>query len=312
MVVLTAIVVLLSSGAALGVASIAGFSRVLHRLSQFDPLWIAALVGGITCAFIGYRAAFDRVVWGGEPRDLDVRQRLGVVAAGFGAFVHRGGTAIDRYVMRFSGHARREVDVRISALQSLEMTPIAVGACTAAFVTLIIGGPNRPPFGYALPWAIGPLVGAPLALWLVHRYRRRFGQVGGKWYWPGVFLEGLWRLETGLLHDRRRRAALLGMTMFTAAELFTVWAAMAAFGYHMSGSGLVLGYGVGYVVSRRSAPLGGAGVIDVLLMLALMQAGAPIAAAVVGTFTYRFFSLWCWVPVSIAALSSVRRLTSVA
>ena len=95
---LTIIVVLLSAGTPVGMASTVGFSPVLHKLEQFEPLWLAGLIPSVGFAFFGYELAFDRVIWGDEARGLNMR--VGVVAAGFGAFVHRGGTAIDRYVMR--------------------------------------------------------------------------------------------------------------------------------------------------------------------------------------------------------------------
>lgn len=307
--ILAAVVMLFSLGAAVGMSSIAGFGRVLHRLGHFDVRWFAASAAGVAAAFVGYHIAFDRMVWNGDGRGMSVAQRLGVVAAGFGAFVHRGGAALDRYIMRVTGHPRRESDVRLAALQALEMVPISLGATVAAFAALFLGQRPEPPLGFDIPWAIGPIIGTPLALFVVQRLRGRFEHASGWRYWGGVTIDGIALLRNRLLGDPSQLVALVGMTLFAAGELFGVWAAMAAFGYEMSGPAIVLGYGVGYVVSRRSAPLGGAGVIDVMLILALSQAGAPLAAAVAGTFAYRFFNLWCSMPVSLAALSTVRRFS---
>ncbi len=130
---------------------------------------------------------------------------------------------------------------------------------------------------------------------------------GGRRGTPSALVWGVGIAAT-LVRRPKRWPVLLGMTLFSVGELSAVWAAMAAFGYRMAAVALVLGYGVGYVVSRRSAPRGGSGIIDVVLILALANVGAPLALAVVGTFTYRFFNLWCSVPASLAALSGVRRL----
>ncbi len=305
---LVAVVILFSLGAAVGMSSIAGFGSVLHRLGRFDGPWIGASAGGVIVAFLGYRLAFGGVVWDRATEDLTQVQRMGVVMAGFGAFIHRGGTAIDRYVMRVTGHDRRESDVRLAALQVLEMVPIALAATVAADVSLFPGGPGRPPMDFTLPWAIGPLAVAPVVLWAVHRFHASWREARGWRYWVGVILDAIWLVGSTLLLDRRRRLAFIGMAIFASGELFAVWAAMASFGYRMSMAGVILGYGVGYVISRRSAPLGGAGLIDVMLMIALAQAGAPLTAAIVGTFTYRFFNLWCSMPASLAALSSIRRV----
>jgi hypothetical protein len=304
-------VVLLSTGAAVGMSSIAGFGHVWHRLALFDWPWVVASAAGVVAALAGYRTAFDGVVWGGHHRVLTRRQRLGVVAAGFGAFVPRGGTAIDRYVMSVTGHLRRDSDVRLATLQVLEMVPLTIGATTAAYAALLLSGGDRPPFSFVVPWAIGPIVGAPLVLWSASRYRTRLRRFDRGWrYWLGVSLDGVWALVSGLAADRRNRTSFLGMTVFAAGELFAVWAAMAGFGFTMSGEGIVLGYGVGYLISRRSAPFGGAGLIDVMLIVALANAGAPLSAAIVGTFAYRVFNLWCPMPFSMAAMPGVARLAA--
>lgn len=82
---------------------------------------------------------------------LTRRQRLGVVAAGFGAFVPRGGTAIDRYVVSGTGHERRDSDVRLATLQALEMVPLTIGATTAAHSALFLSGGGRPAFSFVVP-----------------------------------------------------------------------------------------------------------------------------------------------------------------
>lgn len=309
--VMVAIVVLVSLGAAIGMSSIAGFGAVLHRLAHVHGAWIAASAGGVVVAFLGYRTAFDRIVFGPDGAGLTHGQRLGVVAAGFGAFVHRGGSAIDRFVLRATGHEKRDSDVRLASLQVLEVVPVALGATAAAYLALFVGGRGRPPIGYDLPWAVGPVVATPLVVWAVRRYAGRWTEASGWRYWLGVVLDGARTVQSCLLCDRGRRLAFAGMTVFVAGELFAVWSSMAAFGFRMSAAGVVLGYGLGYVMSRRSAPLGGAGLIDVMLIVALTNAGAPLAVAVVGTFTYRFFNLWCTMPASLGALVSLRRLVAV-
>jgi hypothetical protein len=67
-------------------------------------------------------------------------------------------------------------------------------------------------------------------------------------------------------------------------------------------------YAVGYVLARRSAPLGGAGLIGLILPLCLWTCGASFAGAVAAVAVYRFFSLWLPLPAAFAYLSTVRTI----
>ena len=60
----------------------------------------------------------------------------------------------------------------------------------------------------------------------------------------------------------------------------------------------------------RHAPhrTGGAGLLGVALAATLWYSGAPWPAAVLGTFTYRFFALWPPQPLSFLLLPRLRRL----
>jgi hypothetical protein len=49
------------------------------------------------------------------------------------------------------------------------------------------------------------------------------------------------------------------MTLFWAGEIFALWAGLAAFGTRMSVPVVIIADAVGYVLTRRAAPLGGAG-----------------------------------------------------
>ncbi len=60
------------------------------------------------------------------------------------------------------------------------------------------------------------------------------------------------------------------------------------------------------VFTRRTGPLAGAGVLTLVLPVTIMYCGAPLAPAVVGIFAYRVLALWLPVPVSLAALPTLR------
>lgn len=81
------------------------------------------------------------------------------------------------------------------------------------------------------------------------------------------------------------------MTLYWAAEIVAVYAALRMFGVALNPARVVLAYGTGYVVTRRSLPLAGAAITEVLLTFALHWVGAPLAPALAAVVTYRLFNL---------------------
>jgi hypothetical protein len=133
----------------------------------------------------------------------------------------------------------------------------------------------------------------------------------------------VWRCVLGWLAIARRReaaikvlflrphrwaSALLGMALFWAAEAFAAWAALAALGVDMSVAALIVGFGTGMVFTRRTGPLGGAGVLVLVLPPALWYSGAPLAAAVAGVFIYQVLFRWLPMPAALALLPTLRAM----
>jgi uncharacterized membrane protein YbhN (UPF0104 family) len=71
---------------------------------------------------------------------------------------------------------------------------------------------------------------------------------------------------------------------------------------------LILAYATGYVLTRRSLPLGGAGIVEVALTFALHWVGVPLGRALVGVVIYRLFNLWLPILPALAVLPSIKRL----
>jgi hypothetical protein len=59
----------------------------------------------------------------------------------------------------------------------------------------------------------------------------------------------------------------------------------------MNAAALIVGFGTGMVFTRRTGPLGGAGILTLVLPPALWYSCASSAAAAVGAFTYQVLSL---------------------
>ena len=76
----------------------------------------------------------------------------------------------------------------------------------------------------------------------------------------------------------------------------------------MGVASLIVGYATGMVFTRRTGPLGGAGILALVLPLSLWYCGAPLAVAVAGVFAYRVLALWLPMPVALAFLPTLRTM----
>jgi len=72
----------------------------------------------------------------------------------------------------------------------------------------------------------------------------------------------------------------------------------------------VIAHAVGYVLTRRTFPLAGAGFVEVLMPLTLVAAGVPFATAIVGVVLYRLFNLWLPLAPALIALHTTRGVSS--
>jgi uncharacterized membrane protein YbhN (UPF0104 family) len=209
--------------------------------------------------------------------------------------------------MRAAGGSAREAKVRVTLLGGLEHGILAIPCSVAAIVLLVEGG-RKPPLDFTIPWAVGPWVGFAVAYWAAERYRARLRRRGG------------WRQKLSLVFDAthlvgamfrnpgRHWAAISGMLLYWLGDMWALWMAMAAFGYRMNPATTMVAFGTAMIVTRRTGPLGGVGILGVALAATLWYCGAPWTAAVLGTFSYRFFAVWLPQPLSFLMLPRLRRL----
>ena len=94
------------------------------------------------------------------------------------------------------------------------------------------------------------------------------------------------------------------MALYWTGDILLLWATLHAFlGRAPSLPALILGYATAYVLTRRTLPLAGAGVVDFLLPLALSWVSIPLASALVAVFVYRLFNLWLPLAPAVLALA---------
>lgn len=305
---LVGLMALLSVSAGVGMAYVAGFRKVEHRLATAEWWWLVPSFAAVLVGFAGYFFAYRAIkVAEGRPR-METLTLLAVVTAGFGGFLAYGGTKLDEYAMRAGGENKREAKVRIAALAGFEHGGLAMIVCPAAVVALILGV-VIPRTDFTWPWAVIPPIGFLVAFWLAERYRDPLRERDGWRGKLGMGFDVIHVVFTILRSPRTYGLAVLGMLLYWAADMFALWAATAAFGFRMSALAAIVAVGTGMIFTRRTAPLGGAGILMVALVPTLWYAAAvPFATATLGVAAYRVLTLWVPLPASFAALPKLRAL----
>lgn len=304
---LTGVALSLYLGAGVGMAYVAGFGAVRRALGPVDWPWLLAMLAGVVVSFGGYYLGYRGAARVESGPDLGTRPRLALVTAGFGGFLVHGGAALDDVAIRAAGASEREGRVRAALIAALEHGILAI-PCSAAAIALLAAGVRKPPLDFTLPWAVLPGIGFIVGLWAAERYRERLRDRGG---WRGrlsIALDAAHLVGAMLRHPGRYWSGVGGMLLFWLADMFALWAAMAAFGFHMNPGAVVVALGTAMIVTRRTGPLGGAGILGVALPPTLWYSGAPWPQAVLGTFSYRFFMLWLPLPFAFLALPRMRAL----
>jgi uncharacterized membrane protein YbhN (UPF0104 family) len=196
---------------------------------------------------------------------------------------------------------------RLLGLNTLFFAVFGAGAWLAALAAAL-GAGEEAPLAMTLPW----LVAAPpcfLAAVFVATGKPGTRRAGGR---LGRVLAdaiaGVGLVSRLVRCPRRHLAGILGAFAYWGGALLCFWAALQAFGVDVSLPGLVLVYATGYVANALPLPAGGAGAVDASLAFALTLVGVPLSAAIVGAFTFRFFTYWLPIVPALLAVPTVPRL----
>jgi uncharacterized membrane protein YbhN (UPF0104 family) len=298
--VLSGLAIVAAVAAVVVVAAVAGVS--LNRVFEhFRPGWIVVVAIAEAVSFVPYMLAYRQmtVVAGLRPPSLPVI--VTVVLSGFGPFVVGGGFRLDEATLMEVYKDRRTARVQVVGLIALEWAVLAPFACLSAIVLLVTGAKVM---GSLLwPWALCVPAGFAIGLWLTAPGRensllRRVGPIA-------TALDGVGLLHKLIRTPGKTSPAWLSMTLYWAAEIVAVYAALRMFGVHLNPARVVLAYGTGYAVTRRSLPLAGAAITEVLLTFALHWVGAPLGPALAAVVSYRLFNL---ILVSVPSLLANRLL----
>ncbi len=287
-----------SAAAATGIAAIAvlviarvtGADAVGRAFDDFNPGWIALIAGAELLAYPAYVIAYRSIarVHGHAPLSLPLVAR--VVVAGFGPFSIGGGFGLDKRALEALHEDERSARVRVIALGVLEWAVLAPIACVVSIVFLAQG--TNVMASLLWPWALGVPLGFGFALWASAPQRiERLARLGGtRREWATNLLEGVGVIRMLLADPRAWAGAWLGTAFYWAADISAFYGGLRTFGLDPSAGKVIIAYATGYAATRRSLPLGGAGITEFLMTYALYWVREPLAPALAAVVAYRIFN----------------------
>jgi uncharacterized membrane protein YbhN (UPF0104 family) len=289
-IAVSALATAIAAAGALLIAHVTGADAIGRAFDEFVPGWIALIAGAEALTYPAYAMAYRSVacVHGHPPLSLPLVAR--VVAAGFGPFHVAGGFGVDKRALHALHEDERSARVRVLGLGMLEWALLAPTTCITALV-LLVQGADVPP-SLLWPWTIGVPVGLGLMLWAAAPGRReRLAQIRGRRRgWLADVLDGAGVLHTLAAAPLRYAGAWLGTVAYWAADIAAFYAALRTFGLHIDFGRLIIAYATGYAATRRSLPLAGAGITEVLMSYALYWVHEPLAPALAAVVAYRAFN----------------------
>ena len=279
-----------------------------RALDSIDVPWIALVAAAELLTYPAYTLAYRSLaqVHGHAPPSLPIVARI--VVAGFGPFALSGGFGIDKQALHALHEDERSARVRVMALGVLEWAVLAPLGCVVSIVLLAHG--SSIPASLLWPWAIGVPLGFGFALWAAAPSRmQRLTNFGGRERrWLAHALEGIAAFRQILARPGRYAGAWVGTALYWLLDMGSFYAALRTFGLTPDFGTVVIAYATGYAATRRSLPLGGAGVTEALMTYALYWCHQPLAPALVAVLVYRCFN---FLLVAVPAVIAHRQLEPV-
>jgi uncharacterized membrane protein YbhN (UPF0104 family) len=299
------VAIALAVGGLVLAASWAGWGAVHHAVADVHPGWPVLVVGLLPVAVAGYAVAYRAWMRDVGVAEIDWPRAWRIVVAGFGPHTFSGGFGLDHRLLRLLGTAQDKARRAVLGLGAVEYAALAPLAWAAAGL-LVLAHSHAVQGALLWSWLVATPIGFALGLWwagLGDRARRRPGRLRD-------VREAVCLLRGALARPDRHAACWLGMIVYWGAEIATLYAAARTFGVTLGPAHAALAYATGYVLTRRSLPLGGAGAMEILLCLALEWVGVPLAHAVPIVATYRAANLLLpTIPALVAHVEINQRLS---
>ncbi len=273
--------------AAYAVAEIIGLRQVGHAFDHLHPGWLAvefAAQGLSVLAYVGaYRAVVARI--GG--RRLGFAMSIQLVLTGFGPLAVAGGFASDERALQRLGVRRQVAILTVLVLSGVELIALVWIAFGAALVALLVDSTLSG--GLVWPWLIAVPSGTAIAVAIGRAERPE--DVTSAHPATRAILTGLRDVLHLTRHPRQLGRGWLGIVAYWLLDMAALGFALRTFGVSPTPEAIVLAYATGYLVSRRTLPLGGAGFVEFVMTFSLYWVHVPLARALGGVILYRAFDL---------------------
>ncbi|HZO61539.1 MAG TPA: lysylphosphatidylglycerol synthase transmembrane domain-containing protein [Gaiellaceae bacterium] len=296
-VVALAVILALEAAATGGLVWKAGWSHILHAIAVDNFGWFGLCAAGQLVAYVGYALDLRAAAQVDRGVAIPLPASLAVVSVGFGPMFSAnlsGGFSVDYVTLREAGMGRRRAFRRVLGLSALEYAVLAPAVAVCGVLLYFdIGGSASA--SLTLPWLL-VVPGAIAAAWLTSpkRVERFEASTDASWIRRGFAhaVAALAVLRALVVGWRAYAWAFGGAALYWIGDVLTLWAALRVFGVHLSAAELVLAYGTGWALTRRSLPFGGPGVVEILLAFVLTWFHVPFASGAAGVVAYRLFNFW--------------------
>jgi putative heme transporter len=114
------------------------------------------------------------------------------------------------------------------------------------------------------------------------------------------------RLQTLARQPELVRRAILWDLGFWLGTATALWLFVGAFGHWVPIYGLIVAFGLAYVMAALPITPAGLGVVEVVLVSLLTFFGAPVGAATLGVLLYRLVNFWLPIPLGALAYLSLQ------
>lgn len=214
---------------------------------------------------------------------------------------------------------------RIPVSQAISAATVEVGVSNLALILIFAVGlglgiaqlrGDRGNYILAAGVVLVLLAGTAVGIWLLVRRTDTIATVAGTLgrHIPFVgeeraarFIRSLSGNFLELARNRRRlaRAGIfaIGNWLFDAASL---WMMLAAFGQPIEPGPLLATYGVGSLIAMLPLTPGGVGLVEGVMVPALLGFGVPHSAALLGVIGWRVFEYWLPIPAGGIAYATLR------
>jgi|SRR5579875_1300464 len=301
-VIVSIVAMAVAIGVIIALAVVSGVQSVGSAFSHFRADWLIVLAIAEAMTVPAYLLGY-RTILGFESKPPRLPLAIWLVLAGFGPFAVRGGFGLDHRAQRMLGSDSESARVRVLALSAMEWTVLAPAAWIAAIVLLVTGAHAMASLLW--PWAVITPIAMVAILWATAPERDLHWLERSRVRGPAHALDALRIVHAMLRRPLRSSPAWLGTLGYWVADIAALYAACRMFGLRVGVAGVIVAYGTGYVLTRRSLPLAGAGIIEFLLTYALHWVGEPLAPALAAVIAYRVFNLFL---ATAPALFAHRRL----